>query len=76
MVAGLRGVSQAPRGEIDGLNDPGPSLPAAGDAPSLAGGWRQERFGPRGADGKGRYWQWRRGAGKDRQSIYGGKING
>jgi hypothetical protein len=43
--------------------------------PSSADSWRKERFGPRGADGKGRYWQWRRGAGKNRQSIYGGKIN-
>jgi len=52
----------------------GPS--AAELRPALSDGWRQERFGPRGADGKGRYWQWRRGVGKDRESLYGGKVSG
>ena len=42
--------------------------------PSRAAGWRIERFGAPGADGKGRYWQWRRGTGKARQSAYGGKV--
>ena len=42
--------------------------------PSRSTGWRIERFGAPGADGKGRYWQWRRGTGKARQSAYGGKV--
>ena len=42
--------------------------------PSRAAGWRIERFGAPGADGKGRYWQWRKGRGKDRRSAYGGKV--
>jgi len=37
-------------------------------------GWRIERFGPKGADGKGRYWQWRTGSGDNRRSAYGGKV--
>ena len=57
-----------------GLAESSSALSEANAEPTLATGWRQERFGPRGADGKGRYWQWRRGAGKNRQSIYGGKI--
>ena len=32
--------------------------------PSKQAGWRIERFGAPGADGKGRYWQWRKGRGK------------
>ena len=42
--------------------------------PSRAAGWRIERFGAPGADGKGRYWQWRKGRGKERRSAYGGKV--
>lgn len=42
--------------------------------PSRASGWRIERFGAPGHDGKGRYWQWRTGSGKNRRSAYGGKI--
>ncbi len=42
--------------------------------PSRASGWRIERFGAPGHDGKGRYWQWRAGSGKNRRSAYGGKI--
>ena len=42
--------------------------------PSKQAGWRIERFGAPGADGKGRYWQWRKGRGKARQSAYGGKV--
>ena len=37
-------------------------------------GWRIERFGPKGSDGKGRYWQWRTGRGEYRRSAYGGKV--
>ena len=36
--------------------------------------WRVERFGPPGDDGKGRYYQYRTGRGKNRRSSYGGKI--
>ena len=42
--------------------------------PSKQAGWRIERFGAPGADGKGRYWQWRKGRGKERRSAYGGKV--
>ena len=42
--------------------------------PSKQAGWRIERFGAPGADGKGRYWQWRKGRGKARVSAYGGKV--
>ena len=42
--------------------------------PSRETGWRVERFGPVGPDGKGRYLQWRRGSGKKRVSAYGGKV--
>jgi len=42
--------------------------------PSRSTGWRIERFGAPGADGKGRYWQWRKGRGKERRSAYGGKV--
>ena len=42
--------------------------------PSKQTGWRIERFGAPGADGKGRYWQWRKGRGKERRSAYGGKV--
>jgi hypothetical protein len=31
-------------------------------------GWRYE------VTGAGRYWQWRRGSGRERQSIYGGAF--
>jgi len=37
-------------------------------------GWRVERFGPKAPDGKGRYWQWRTGRGKNRRAAYGGKV--
>ena len=53
-------------------------LTALKDVPVLAqdrSGWRIERFGPPGADGKGRYWQWRTGRGKNRRSAYGGKVS-
>ena len=38
-------------------------------------GWRVERFGPPAQDGRGRYWQWRKGSKKRRQSAYGGKVS-
>ena len=47
---------------------------AQASKPSRAAGWRIERFGAPGQDGKGRYWQWRRGSGKKRISAYGGKV--
>lgn len=68
-MIGLQARDQAPPGEAEGPAGDDPAFD-----PALTDGWRQERFGPRGADGKGRYWQWRRGAGKNRQSIYGGRI--
>ena len=53
-----------------------PDVPVLAQAtkPSKQAGWRIERFGAPGADGKGRYWQWRKGRGKARQSAYGGKV--
>ena len=53
-----------------------PDVPVLAQAtkPSKQAGWRIERFGAPGADGKGRYWQWRKGRGKARVSAYGGKV--
>ncbi|MGB4804664.1 MAG: hypothetical protein WBV59_18585 [Anaerolineae bacterium] len=53
-------------------------VPASQQSPNVAGtGWRIERYGAQKAgDGKGRYWQWRRGSqASGRESAYGGKID-
>ena len=60
--------------EIAGIDIADVPVLAQAPRPSRASGWRIERFGAPGADGKGRYWQWRKGRGKARQSAYGGKV--
>ena len=60
--------------EIAGIDIADVPVLAQATKPSRASGWRIERFGAPGADGKGRYWQWRKGRGKARPSAYGGKV--
>ena len=60
--------------EIAGIDIADVPVLAQAPRPSRASGWRIERFGAPGADGKGRYWQWRKGRGKARVSAYGGKV--
>ncbi len=69
-------VDPLPAGFFDDVIADVPDVPLLAQAPkpSKAAGWRIERFGAPGADGKGRYWQWRKGRGKERRSAYGGKV--
>ena len=60
--------------EIAGIDIADVPVLAQAPRPSRASGWRIERFGAPGADGKGRYWQWRKGRDKERVSAYGGKV--
>ena len=69
-------VDPLPAGFFDDVIADVADVPVLAQAPkpSKQAGWRIERFGAPGADGKGRYWQWRKGRGKERRSAYGGKV--
>jgi hypothetical protein len=45
------------------------AIPTATDPLFASNGWRIE------VTGSGKYWQWRRGSGKKRESRYGGKFD-